>query len=1101
MKTEAILNYIDKVKPPVNFSVKKFINAHSPKQRLFLNCKHHAIFFLGAKRAGKTLSGISRVIIADQEGIAGPRIVLAGANLEKIKSLYWNNLIRASKKLDLGWEFKSGDSIIETKKRQIVFRSLRDMANADKDTGFQVLMCLIEEGHTIRSHILQYYTDNIVRANFLGVPGACLILISNPPVYPLPIFESKFFLNREYKKFHITPADNPSIGKRVLKKFMEQEAKVLGYKSVAEASIKSNAFRRNIYGEWITDKGRIIIDKTRVLNYDKPPVENMEYVVGVDLGGGSAKDAIVVIGYTKYVKKAWVVAEEEMDTDNEDVDKLATKLKYYYEKYNPHAITIDTGGVGSRIATILRTRYGVPCVVPAIKKDKMAHIEEMKAEIYQERLLFKKDSSLVKEFPQIIYTEDRDAIDDVNGLHSDLFDACLYAMRFVFNAWPVDKPAKKSYKQERLQEIMKNRGRRKKGGLLMATLRFLDKTTKKPVLIDEKDFNTSLTLEPGRYIPLKGEEYFIKDEEGEVVKVDGSELVRTLGEKGGEILSHDKAGVELALKGEYSALGQFAKSVLSETLFLGVNKSKAIPKDPIARIIEAERQKQFGASVGAGTAVGTIAPFLAGGAGGVLRQGAKKIIKKQIAKKTTGTKIAMDVAQETGVKSAVGKGLEAFKFTPAVGVVKLATKAGDEAGKLAKNLGIGKTGQSIAKGAGITGTLGIAEGGVAGLIEAKAQKDINELDSNRQKYDGVFMAGANKAKEVMIGTSIWTAGLWGGAKSIKPILGLAGKVTKPVAEFADKAFGISPSLRKKTFFGTEPGARGQKSLELLKKSHFVLKKPDINTEAGKKVVLKDTIDFIDEMGILKGTKNRDQLLDAVNKKLGDVGMIIGDTRKRVYELVKGKPISQEKLFKRYNEKLQSLIDDVSPVERASLLKPYVSTLENIKATLKDTTKDTGFKMKYWNDTMQVLARKAKYSKREAKELEVDKAYRKAYTLLSGAEDKIYASAGKFYKDKGVNITGFEELKKQKDVYSDLVNVQEVLERAMPTGTQFLFNFHTIGSRDTLLGVLGYYLGGFPGAIAGGLASRGIAGLRAQGAGIYNLATIRNMEKDESICKQ
>ena len=459
MKAKSILSFIDKLKKEGKFPVSKFINAHSKKQREFLKCLHHTILFIGAKRSGKTLAGISRVVLTDQTFPQGPRIVLAGANLEKIKSLYWNSLWTVNDFFDLGWEFRAGDNLIQTKKRQIIFRSLRDLPNADKDTGFQVCLALVEEGHTLRNHILNYWVENIIRINFLNVDNACLVLICNPPVYPLPKFKDNYYLNSEVKKFHIVPEDNPSIPKRALKKFMLQEAKSLGFNSVEEAKVKSNSFRRNFLGEWVEDKGRIIIDSNKVQFFKELPKDEMSYSIGVDLGAGKAKDAIIVIGYNKYEKKAWVVEEMEIDTYEEDLEKLATQIKYRYEKYKPHSINIDTGGVGNRIAHTLSYRYGIPCVVPAIKQDKMAHVEELKAEIYRGRLFFKENSLLVKEFPQIIYNEDHSEIDDEAGIHSDLFDACLYGIRAVWNAYPSARPPEPSYKQKRLKEI---RERRKK---------------------------------------------------------------------------------------------------------------------------------------------------------------------------------------------------------------------------------------------------------------------------------------------------------------------------------------------------------------------------------------------------------------------------------------------------------------------------------------------------------------------------------------------------------------------------------------------------------------------------------------------------------------
>ena len=467
MKAEAILKFLDKIKKQQEFPVEAYIKAHSKKQQEFLNCVHHTIMYWGGKRSGKSLGGASRVIVADQQFWDGPRIVLAGANLEKIKSLYWNPLFLASQYFDLGWEFRAGDNMINTKKRQIVFRSLRDMANADKDTGFQVCLAQVEEAHTIRSHIFDYWVKNIIRVNFLNVHGASLIVICNPPVFPLPLFKRDFYNNPEVVKIHTHAEDNPSIPKKVLEDYKKQEAKVLGYSSVEEASKNSNEFRRNIYGEWVEDKGRLIFSKDRVQYFEETDMEGIEHVIGADIGGGRSHHAITVICYSKFERKAWVVYEKEIPTGEgyDDIESLATNIKWAYEKYKAHHVSLDTGGVGSTIASTLQYKYGVPSVTPAIKIEKMAHLEEMRAEINRGRLLFRRDSPFVNEMDQIIYTEDRSGVDDLNGIHSDLMDSLLYAMRFVFNAWPQERPKELSYKEKRIREIMANnrRGRTKIG--------------------------------------------------------------------------------------------------------------------------------------------------------------------------------------------------------------------------------------------------------------------------------------------------------------------------------------------------------------------------------------------------------------------------------------------------------------------------------------------------------------------------------------------------------------------------------------------------------------------------------------------------------------
>ena len=459
MKAKALLDYIEKTekRKPINWE--KFIKSHSKKQQAYIRSKARTTMAWGGKRSGKTLGSTSLCAIMDNKSPTNARIEIASATVEKARLLYWRNFEIMNKNMGLKWDFRSGSNMIVTPKRDIVFRSLRDIGNADKAVGFSCLAIFIEEPHTIKEKVLKHYLENVVRVNTLNIPGARINITTNPPPFPMPYLRSAFYENKEVRKIHFKPSDNPWMSKKVIQKFLEDEAKELGFSSVEEALEKSNEIKRNILGIWIEDTGRLIFNQPRIQLYDKLPdgYGNFDAVLGVDIGGGKAKDAIVAIIYNKHERRAWVAEEQELETAEEDVETLATNIKYFYEKYKPHSVHIDTGGVGARIAGVLSQRYGIPGVIPAIKKDKMTWLETMRAEAYRGRLLFKADSELYQEFPQIIYNVEHTEIDDENGLHSDLLDACLYAFRGVYNAWPEEKPVEESYKLKRIKELTSKR--------------------------------------------------------------------------------------------------------------------------------------------------------------------------------------------------------------------------------------------------------------------------------------------------------------------------------------------------------------------------------------------------------------------------------------------------------------------------------------------------------------------------------------------------------------------------------------------------------------------------------------------------------------------
>ena len=467
MKASSISAFIEITKKQKKFNVPRFIKLHAPKQREYLKSKANTVLAYGAKRSGKTLASHSKIIISDITAPKGQHTFIAGTSLDKIVSLYWSKLETLNKNIGLGWSFKYGKSKIITKNREIVFISLRDKTSAEKAVGFDCFLALIEEPHTCRENILKLYIQEVIRPNFMRSGGkGQMCLTGNPPVTEMKWLRDNFYMNEDIHRIHFSPYDNPSMTKKEIRAFLLQQAKILGYNTIEEAEEKSDTYKRNYLGIWCPSTGKIIFNKDKVHCFTGLPMPLRDYScsMGVDLGGGgSSRDALVCVVWNKYEKKAYAHHEEELETEDEDLEKLAERIKYLYEMYKPVAINVDTGGLGRRITEILRSRYGIS-TFPAIKQDKMAHIREMKTEITRGRLLFKPDSKLVQEFPQIIYSEKGDKIDDVAGIHSDLLDACLYAMRYVWNSWPKEKPVEKSYEDKRLEEIYNSQRKRTRLG-------------------------------------------------------------------------------------------------------------------------------------------------------------------------------------------------------------------------------------------------------------------------------------------------------------------------------------------------------------------------------------------------------------------------------------------------------------------------------------------------------------------------------------------------------------------------------------------------------------------------------------------------------------
>ena len=445
-----------------NLDVEALIDRFSPKQREFLSAEEETVIYTGAKRSGKTLAASALAVIMDDRIKLDARIVFASATIEKVKALYWNNLSQLNKNLKLGWIFHSGKNLIQTLTKQIVFQGLRDESSARMQVGFKVCCLILEEAHTIRQNVLHHFWHEVIRWNTANIPGARMNIICNPPHMPVKFLED-IVKNPEIRVIRTQMSDNPWMTEDTLKKFIKKEAQIRGFKTIKEAK-KSPAFRRAIYGEWAYDTGSVIFDRNRIKTYKELPSNyksTFTFVVGADIGGGRSYDAVVVLGYSQFENKVYVIEEFEEETSEKDVQDFANKLKYFYEKYKPTATALDFGGHGERIAHVLMIRYGVVGVIPAKKVDKISHLLEMRTEAYRGRLIFSEDSKLMKEFPQIIFNDMGDEVDDKNGLHSDLLDACLYSFRHIYSQFPKVKERDKTYSEMQIEAIVKANKRAK----------------------------------------------------------------------------------------------------------------------------------------------------------------------------------------------------------------------------------------------------------------------------------------------------------------------------------------------------------------------------------------------------------------------------------------------------------------------------------------------------------------------------------------------------------------------------------------------------------------------------------------------------------------
>lgn len=473
LNASQISSFCDNILSRVPFDVENFKNSHSPKQIEYFNCTDLYCMLFGGRRGGKTIANTSDSIITDKTLMPNTdaRIIFASGTAEKSKDLYWNLLTRANKYGKFGWVPRMGEKKIITPSNTIVFRGLKDIQSADLDYGFKIKRLYLDEIQTIREKVLKHYLENVIPWGTAGIEGARINFTGNPPTFKMPYLE-KQYKNPKYPKIHVTMFDNPSLTTKQIEELMQKNADFLGL-SLEEAK-RHPTFRRNVYGEWIYSNELVIFDTEKIQKYSDPLPDDLKdfyTVLGVDIGGGAAQDALVVLAWHKYRKdEIYYLEEKVLNTKDEDLETLAGWIKKYELKYEERnspfqSISIDTGGLGERVASVLRQKYGVVNLVAAVKSDKMAYLEEMRTELYQGRFKMPAENCrLLEEMAQILYTEDYQKVDDEQGLHSDLLDAALYSFRFIYSKWPEMQPKILTHREKRREERMSRMRRRKKHG-------------------------------------------------------------------------------------------------------------------------------------------------------------------------------------------------------------------------------------------------------------------------------------------------------------------------------------------------------------------------------------------------------------------------------------------------------------------------------------------------------------------------------------------------------------------------------------------------------------------------------------------------------------
>lgn len=394
------------------------------KQLAFLTDPSLFATAVTSRRAGKTTACALDLLstATGHERVTCLYITLARTNAKRI---IWPMLLELNRDLGLLGQANQSDLSITFPNGSVIYVSgAATKGEIDRFRGLALKLVYVDESQSFGTYLEQLIDDVLVQALF-DYKGR-LRLIGTPPPVPVGYFFDAHHNNNGWTHHHWTMFENPWIEKKRGEspdKILEQE---LLRRGVSESD---PTIQREVFGRFVVDATRLVIDYERTRNHfvDLPPGK-IWHVLGIDLGFKDA-DALAVVGYGSHSPTTYLV--DELITPKQGLTELVNQVEMLRDKYGPHKLVIDTGGLGLKIAEEMRRRYKIP-VVAAEKTRKFETIELLNDALRNKRFMARNTSRFASDAGLMEWDMDKARPDKKvvsDRFHSDIIDAALYAFR------------------------------------------------------------------------------------------------------------------------------------------------------------------------------------------------------------------------------------------------------------------------------------------------------------------------------------------------------------------------------------------------------------------------------------------------------------------------------------------------------------------------------------------------------------------------------------------------------------------------------------------------------------------------------------------------
>jgi hypothetical protein len=370
------------------------------------------------RRSGKTVGLLAKLL---KKAESTPNSVCLYITLSRInaKRLAWDILKSLNSEHGIGGVANESELLLTLPNgARIYLTGCADMGEVEKFRGLALAIVVIDEAQSFPTLMLQRLIDEVLMPALMDFAGL-LVLVGTPGPVPVGYFHSACH-SAEWAHHSWTVFDNPHIERKsgqTPQQLLEAELKRRG------VTVNDPVIQREWFRQWVSDPNSLVFSFDASIN-TRPAREHQHHVIGIDVGFNDA-DAIDVLGWSDHVREVDLVFEDVCAKQH--IDALAAKVVKVYEKYQPLAVVMDTGGGGKKLAESIGARHRIS-IAAADKLRKNEHIEWVNSALRTRQLFVPPDSRFAQEALLLEWDRSNPEKPKISDrFHSDTADGLLYA--------------------------------------------------------------------------------------------------------------------------------------------------------------------------------------------------------------------------------------------------------------------------------------------------------------------------------------------------------------------------------------------------------------------------------------------------------------------------------------------------------------------------------------------------------------------------------------------------------------------------------------------------------------------------------------------------